>query len=202
MVLHILPSATNHSKLMCKKSPGFSVLHRSPPSTRKKDLPQPTTSFLSTMLSLTRIGLLSQKLALTPALVRGIKTIPQPPGFIVGTVNDAYVPPKPDKKHGSLHWTTERAVAIGLLPLVASSFASSPSVLLDTTLSAFVLYHSYTGFQSCITDYIPERVYGSYHNYAMYLLTFGTGVAGYGIYSLEQKEEGGVAGIISKLWHA
>lgn len=155
------------------------------------------------MLSVTRVGLLSQKLALfRPALVRGIKTIPQPPGYIVGTVNDAYVGPKADKSHGSYHWTTERAVAIGLLPLVATSFASSPSVILDTSLSAFILFHSYTGFQSCIIDYIPKRVYGPYHNYAMYLLTFGTGVAGYGIYTMEQKEDGGLASIISKVWKA
>lgn len=133
---------------------------------------------------------------------RGFKTIPQPPGDIVGTVNDAYVPPKANKSHGSLHWTSERAVAIGLLPLVAASFTLTTSVILDTSLSAFLLYHCYTGFQSCIIDYIPKRVYGTYHNFAMYLLTFGTGVAGYGIYELEQKEEGGLAGIISRLWKA
>lgn len=137
-----------------------------------------------------------------PAFVRGIKTIPQPPGFIVGTVNDAYVTPKADKAHGSMHWTSERVVALGLVPLLASSFASSPSVMLDTTLSAFILFHSYIGFQSCIIDYIPKRVYGPYHNYAMYLLTFGSGVAGYGIYSMEQKEEGGLSSVISKVWNA
>lgn len=76
------------------------------------------------------------------------------------------------------------------------------SVALDTTLSAFLLYHCHTGFQSCIIDYIPERVYGSYHNYAMYLLTFGSGVAGYGIYEMEKKEEGGLAGIVSRLFRA
>lgn len=152
------------------------------------------------MLSLTRVGLPKQ--ILTPSMVRGIKTIPQPPGHIVGTVNDAYVTPKPNKTHGSLHWTTERAVAIGMVPLVATSLVSSPGVIVDTTLSAFILYHSYVGFQSCIIDYIPKRVYGPYHNYAMYLLTFGTGVAGYGIYTIEQKEEGGLGGIVSKLWKA
>lgn len=134
--------------------------------------------------------------------IRGFKTIPQPPGNIVGTVNDAYVPPKASKSHGSIHWTSERAVAIGLLPLVAASFTLTTSVILDTSLSAFLLYHCYTGFQSCIIDYIPKRVYGTYHNAAMYLLTFGTGVAGYGIYEMEQKEEGGLAGIVSRLWKA
>ena len=66
------------------------------------------------MLSLySRVGLTSiRQSLLKPCLVRGIKTIPQPPGFIVGTVNDAYVPPGPKKFEGSLHWTSERAVAI------------------------------------------------------------------------------------------
>lgn len=134
---------------------------------------------------------------------RGIKTIPQPPGYIVGTVNDAYVPPPPHKLEGSLHWTSERIVAIGMLPLVLAPFITGggASTLIDSTMSALLLFHCHTGFQSCIIDYVPKRVYGSYHNYAMYLLTFGTGIAGYGIYQIETKE-GGVSNIISKLWKA
>lgn len=143
----------------------------------------------------------SSKMLFKPALIRGIKTIPQPPGYVVGNVNDAYVPPKPHKLEGSLHWTSERIVAIGLAPLVISPLVAGTSTLLDSTMSALLLYHCYAGFQSCIIDYIPKRVYGSYHNYAMYLLTFGTGVAGYGIYEIETKE-GGVAAIISKVWKA
>ena len=158
--------------------------------------------FIYTML--TRIGLASVRSPVTsslikPALVRGLKTIPQPPGFVVGTVNEAYVHPKP--MHGSLHWTLERGVALGLVPLAAAPLFTGVSTVVDSTLSAFLLYHCYVGFQSCIIDYIPSRVYGSYHNYAMYLLTFGTGVAGYGIYQLEQKE-GGVTTLVSKIWHA
>ncbi|KAI5961718.1 SDH4 [Candida margitis] len=136
-----------------------------------------------------------------PSLIRGIKTIPQPPGFIVGTVNDAYVGPKPHKLEGSYHWTLERLVSAGLVPLVLAPMLTGASTFVDSTLSALLLYHCYAGFQSCIIDYIPKRVYGSWFNYAMYLLTFGTGVAGYGIYEIEKKE-GGVSTIISKLWKA
>lgn len=179
----------NQIRTMCKKSGVLS--------------PSQTTS-LFLMLSLSRVGLVHKqmiRLAL-PAAVRGIKTVPQPPGYIVGTVNDAYIPPKASKAHGSRHWTSERVVAAGLLPLVAASFTSGASVAIDTTLSTFMLYHCYTGFQACITDYIPSRVYAHYHDWAMYLLTFGTGVAGYGIYTIEQKEEGGVAGIVAKVFRA
>lgn len=157
------------------------------------------------MLALSRVGLLSQKSVATsffkPALIRGIKTIPQPPGHIVGTVNDAYIPPKPSKSHGSYHWTAERAVAVGLLPLVLTPLFTGTSTLLDSSLSGLLLYHCYAGFQACIIDYIPKRVYGSIHNYAMYLLTFGTGVAGYGLYEIESKE-GGITSVISKVWRA
>ncbi|KAK6200235.1 succinate dehydrogenase membrane anchor subunit [Scheffersomyces amazonensis] len=135
-------------------------------------------------------------------LIRGIKTIPQPPGYIVGTVNDAYVPPKPHKAEGSYHWTSERIAAFALAPLTLAPLVGGTSTILDSTLSTILLYHCYTGFQSCITDYIPKRVYGSYHNYANYLLIFGTGVAGYGLYKIETSEDGGVTGIIKKTWNA
>lgn len=155
------------------------------------------------MLSLySRVGLTTTRQSLfRPCLIRGIKTIPQPPGFIVGTVNDAYVPPAPKKIEGSLHWTSERAVAIGLVPLVMAPFLTGASTIVDSTMCGFLLYHSFTGFQSCIIDYIPERVYGSIHKFCIYLLTLGTGVAGYGVYQIENKE-GGLSTILSKLWKA
>lgn len=150
---------------------------------------------------LSRVGLLSKRSIAKPAMIRGIKTIPQPPGYIVGTVNDAYVPPKPSKFEGSYHWTTERALSIGLVPLVLAPFISGVPSVIDSTFSTILLLHCYIGFQSCIIDYIPTRVYGFYHNIAMYLLTFGTGVAGYGLYQIETKD-GGVSSIVSKLWKA
>lgn len=157
------------------------------------------------MLSVSRAGLGRQfqpsTFARTSFFARSF-IIPQLPGGVAGNVNDAYVPPKPAKSHGSLHWTTERIVAVGLLPLVGSSFAGSTSAILDTALAAFMLYHVHSGFQAIIIDYIPKRVYGPLHNFAMYLLTFGTGVAGYGIYEIEQKEEGGVAGVVSRVFQA
>ncbi|EGW34971.1 uncharacterized protein SPAPADRAFT_58095 [Spathaspora passalidarum NRRL Y-27907] len=155
------------------------------------------------MLSVySRIGLnQSARLLIKPALIRGIKTIPQPPGYIVGTVNDAYVPPPPSKSEGSLHWTAERIVAVGMVPLVLAPLTTGTTTLLDSAMSSLLLFHCFAGFQSCIIDYIPKRVYGAYHTYCMWLLMGGTAFAGYGIYEIEKKE-GGISNVVSKLWKA
>lgn len=153
------------------------------------------------MLSATRIGLSAKSPLFYRPMVRGFKTIPLPPGNIIGTVNDAYVHPKAQKTHGSLHWTAERAVAVALVPLASAPFFTGVSTVVDSTLSAFLLFHCYVGFQSCIIDYIPKRKFGSLHDYAMYLLTFGTGVAAYGVYEIEKKDEG-VTNVIAKIFKA
>lgn len=147
------------------------------------------------------INLKSSVPLMRAALVRGIKTIPQPPGYVVGDVNQPYQAPPPKKMEGSLHWTLERIVCVGILPLTVAPFLSGVSTLVDSTMSALLLYHCYSGFQSCIIDYIPMRVYGAYHKAAMYLLALGTGVAGYGIYKIEKKE-GGLFPVIAKVWKA
>ncbi|KAG7826715.1 hypothetical protein KL919_003630 [Ogataea angusta] len=142
--------------------------------------------------------------AFRPLAVRGfIKTIPQPPGNIVGTVNDAYVPPPPHKLHGSLHWTSERVVAIGMAPLIMTPFVTGTSYpLVDSVMGTLLLYHCYVGFESCIIDYIPLRVYGIWHKVAIGLLGFGTLVAGYGVYLIEKTEKEGLVGVVKKLWKA
>lgn len=131
-----------------------------------------------------------------------LKQYPQPPGYIVGTVNDAYIPPKPSKSHGSLHWTAERVASIALVPFTVIPFVTgSFAPVLDAAFSTTILVHSFIGFQACIIDYIPARVYGKAHDYAMYLLSFGTLVAAYGIYVIESKDVG-LTGLIKKVWCA
>lgn len=148
------------------------------------------------------LGLARKNLLQSTVATRGFfKTIPQPPGNIIGTVNDAYVPPHPSKMHGSLHWTFERVVTIGMAPLIAAPFITGTSPL-DSAMAALLLYHCYAGFQSCIIDYIPKRVYGSIHTAVMGLLTFGTFVAGYGVYKIEQENEDGLFGVLKKMWKA
>ncbi|KAH3670407.1 hypothetical protein OGAPHI_000922 [Ogataea philodendri] len=143
--------------------------------------------------------------SIRPLASRGlfIKTIPQPPGNIVGTVNDAYVPPPPTKSHGSWHWTGEKIVTIGMAPLVLTPFVTGTAYpLADSIMGTLLLYHCYAGFESCIIDYIPLRVYGIWHKAAMGLLGLGTLIAGYGIYVIEKTEQEGLVGIVKKLWTA
>lgn len=143
----------------------------------------------------------SRVLSNAPALLRSFKTIPQPPGNIVGTVNDAYVPPAPHKAEGSLHWTAERLVATSMVPLTVGAFANGglgPAA--DLVLGAALLFHCFVGFQLCIIDYIPKRVYGAYHGYAVGLLTAGTVLGSYGLYELEK--DGGLSGVAKGVWEA
>ncbi|VEU21745.1 DEKNAAC102592 [Brettanomyces naardenensis] len=162
---------------------------------------------------LTRLGL-SVRPALAPVLrstIRPtsqiayrslfIKTIPQPPGNIIGTVNDAYATPPPKVFAGSRHWTFERLVTIGLTPLVVAPFITgTSSAPIDAVMSSLLLYHCFAGFENCIADYIPARVFGVWHSAALGLLFFGTVIAGYGIYVIETTNNEGLFGLFKKIW--
>lgn len=151
----------------------------------------------------TRSALLGQRLFQTSSTQRFdipfLKQIPQPPGYVVGGPNDAYVPPHASKAHGSLHWTAERVIAVGLIPLAVVPFVTGAwAPALDAVLSVTILTHAWIGFQACIIDYVQKRVYGPAHDYAIYLLSFGTLIAGLGIYNLEANDVG-LTGLIAKV---
>lgn len=128
------------------------------------------------------------------------KLIPQPAGHIMGTVNDAVPIRDPDHFHGSFHWSYERIVAISMVPLAVTPFVvATPYPLVDALFSTLILVHAHAGFQSCIIDYIPKRVYGIWHTIAMRVLMLGSVVGMYGIYEIETKDEG-LTTIVKKLW--
>ncbi|CAN6648191.1 mitochondrial inner membrane protein Shh4p [Trichomonascus vanleenenianus] len=144
------------------------------------------------------------KTAARPVGLRMLGTIPQPPGGIIGTVNEAVKVPPPDKMHGSKHWTVERVVATSIVPLILVPFATSTGSLmpvLDATLGSLLIMHVHIGLESCIIDYIPKRVYGQFHKLAIAALWGGSAVALYGLYELEKKDDG-LTESIRKIWNA
>ncbi|AJV46226.1 Mitochondrial inner membrane protein shh4 [Saccharomyces cerevisiae] len=127
--------------------------------------------------------------------------IPQKPGGVSGTANDSsYMPPE-SRAQGSYHWIVERGLSLAVLPLIAVPLVTTGpiSTFTDTFLSLVLLGHCHIGFQSCIIDYISERVYGKVHHYAMYLLSLGSFLSFVGIYKLESQEAGLIASLKS-LW--
>jgi len=84
-----------------------------------------------------------------------LKPLPQ---VIHGTMNDAVPIPPSSPTHGSYHWTFERLVAAGLIPLTVAPFAAgSLSPVADAILCAAIIIHSHIGFQALIIDYIPPK---------------------------------------------
>ncbi|KAM9938404.1 hypothetical protein OXX80_002103 [Metschnikowia pulcherrima] len=129
-----------------------------------------------------------------------LKLREQPPGNIVGTVNEAYEIPLVSPYESSYHWTYERILAAGLVPMAAFPFVMGVDFpYVDTAFCLAVLFHAHCGIKSCIIDYIPERVYGFWHKAACKLLSLGSFVSMYGIYLIETSENG-LFDLISKLW--
>lgn len=144
----------------------------------------------------------SRNLSLKSGLPKlaSLKITPDPPGNIIGTVNDAYVPPAGDISKGSFHWAYERIVVLGMTPLIVFPFIAGVDYpIIDAALGSLVLLHSRYGLQSCIIDYIPKRKYGTWHKLAMLLLNVGSFVSLYGVYVIET-EHNGLSDLIYKIW--
>lgn len=143
----------------------------------------------------------SQQLRLIPSFQK-FKLLEQPAGNIIGTVNDAYVPPMANYYEGGYHWTYERIITIGLVPLAMSPFIGGVEYpIIDSIFSVLVLFHSHAGLKACIIDYIQKRRYGIWHKMASGLLTLGTFTGMYGIYLLET-DDNGLFDLLLKVWSA
>jgi succinate dehydrogenase (ubiquinone) membrane anchor subunit len=76
------------------------------------------------------------------------KILPPGPQVIDGGVNDPAPVPHASPIHGSYHWTFERLIALGLIPLTIAPFAGgSLNPTLDAVFVSALIVHSHIGFQ-------------------------------------------------------
>ncbi|KAL7620190.1 membrane anchor subunit of succinate dehydrogenase, Sdh4 [Parahypoxylon ruwenzoriense] len=128
--------------------------------------------------------------------------LPPGPQVINGTVNDPVPVPDPSPTHGSYHWTFDRLVAAGLVPLTLAPFAAgSLNPGLDAVLCSMLLVHSHLGFQSFIIDYVPTRSYPKARKLTMWLLNAATALVGVGLYEFETNDVG-LTEAIKRVWKA
>lgn len=74
--------------------------------------------------------------------------LPPLPQKIIGTANEPVPVPDPDYAHGSYHWSFERIVSAGLIPLTLAPFAAgSLNPVTDSILCALLVVHSHIGFE-------------------------------------------------------
>lgn len=117
-------------------------------------------------------------------------------------MNDPAPVPAPSPSHGSYHWTFERLIAAGLVPLTLTPFAAgSLNPSMDALLCATILIHSHLGFQSIIIDYIPTKRLPKVRKGAMWGLNAVTALVALGLYEFETTDVG-VTEAISRIWHA
>ncbi|KAG9188015.1 hypothetical protein G6011_01938 [Alternaria panax] len=128
--------------------------------------------------------------------------LPPLPQKIIGTTNDPVPVPDPDYAHGSYHWSFERIVSAGLIPLTLAPFAAgSLNPLTDSILCALLVVHSHIGFESCIVDYFPAKRVPKTRKAAMWALRAGTVALGLALYSFETNDVG-ITEAVARLWHA
>ncbi|KAI0450544.1 mitochondrial succinate dehydrogenase cytochrome b560 subunit D [Xylaria acuta] len=162
----------------------------------------PASAFLSRTTSLqSPIAKSAMRVAAFHASSRR-SLLPPGPQVIKGTVNDAAPVPDPAPTHGSYHWTFERLIAAGLVPLTVAPFAAgSLNPALDAVLCALMLVHSHAGMQSIIIDYVPKRQYPGAYKAALWLLNIATVLAGIGLYEFETNDVG-VTEAVKRVWKA
>lgn len=117
-------------------------------------------------------------------------------------VNDPVPVPNPSPIHGSYHWTFERAVAAGLIPLTLAPFAgASLNPGMDAVLCSLLLLHCHGGFKQVITDYIPTKGYPKSRKIATWTLNAATVLVGIGLYEFETNDVG-LTETVKRVWKA
>ncbi|KAI5854603.1 CybS-domain-containing protein [Tricharina praecox] len=131
-----------------------------------------------------------------------LQILPVGPQVIDGTINDPTPIPETSPSHGSYHWSFERLVSLGLVPLTIAPFAAgSMHPIADAVLGATIVMHSHIGFQSCVIDYFPKRKYPKSLKTAKWTLNAATVLVLYGLYEFETNDVGITEGV-KKIWTA
>ncbi|WZH40469.1 CybS-domain-containing protein [Fusarium acuminatum] len=119
-----------------------------------------------------------------------------------GPLNDPAPIPDPNAAHGSYHWTFERLLAAGLVPLTVAPFAAgSLNPTLDAILCSVLLLHSHMGFQQVVIDYIPSRTHPGLRKVFTWLLNAATVLVGVGLYEFETNDVG-ITEAVRRVWKA
>ncbi|KAK4555876.1 membrane anchor subunit of succinate dehydrogenase, Sdh4 [Recurvomyces mirabilis] len=128
--------------------------------------------------------------------------LPPLPQRLQGTVNDAQILGEPNALHGNYHWTFERGLSAALLPISLAPFAAgSLSPVLDGAFIGMIIIHTYIGFSSIISDYLPSRrvpFWRKLFDYGNMLAVF---VVGWGWYEFETNDVGLTEGL-KRVWKA
>ncbi|KAI8393473.1 CybS-domain-containing protein [Radiomyces spectabilis] len=103
--------------------------------------------------------------------------------------------------HGTYHWTLERASAVTLVPLMSTQMIWGAHPIVDGLLGVILPFHIHMGFDSCITDYIPKRVYPRLHPLAKWSLRAATALTMWGLYEFNTNDLGVTEGI-ARIWTA
>ena len=111
------------------------------------------------------------------------------------------IPPS-HPSQGSYHWTFDRLIAVGLVPLAVAPFAAgSLNPTMDAVLCATILLHTHLGFQNIIIDYIPKKRMPGARKLFIWGLNAGTLLVGIGLYEFETNDVG-VTEAIKRIWKA
>ncbi|KAI9507656.1 CybS-domain-containing protein [Russula earlei] len=120
-----------------------------------------------------------------------------------GTVNDATTFPPAKKSVGSHHWTFERLLSAGLVPLTAAAFVTSGSAtpLLDGLLGISLIVHSHIGFDTILVDYVHKRKFPTIGPVLTWTLRVTSLAVGVGVYQFNTNDIG-LTELIRRVWTA
>ncbi|KAL0088063.1 CybS-domain-containing protein [Phycomyces blakesleeanus] len=118
--------------------------------------------------------------------------------------DDKKVVDKRDSKEytsGAFHWNLERASSVVLIPLISTQLVFGAFPVVDGLLGVVLPFHIHLGLESCITDYIPKRVYPRLNKAANWTLFGSTGLVMWGCYEFNTNDVG-LTEFAQRIWGA